>query len=166
MGALPLHSSLMEQGGKMPRRLVAICATVSLILFSLILLTRTSAATPTAIQGLHVSGNAILNSANQQIRLVGVNRSGGEYMCIQGRGIWDGPADAASVQAITSWATNAIRIPLNEDCWLGINGVDPTMSGATYQQAVIDYVNLVNSNGLVAILDLHWTNAGTTQATG
>lgn len=151
----------------MYRRFLSICLILSLTLLMLFLFhsTLTLAGTPSSIQGLHVSGNAILNGANQQIRLVGVNRAGGEYMCIQGRGIWDGPTDAASVQAIASWATNAIRIPLNEDCWLNINGVNSAMGGATYQQAVMDYVNLVNSFGLVAILDLHWTNAGTTPAT-
>src|SRR6185295_17003336 len=94
----------------------------------------TLAATPAAIQGLHVSGNKIVNGAGQNVRLLGVNRSGGEYMCVQGRGIWDGPSDAASIQAMLTWKINAVRIPLNEDCWLAINGVDPAMNGAVYQQ--------------------------------
>ncbi len=95
------------------RRFVPISVILSLAFLSL-LVSRpapANAAVPSSIQGLHVSGNAILNGANERIRLLGVNRAGGEYMCIQGRGIWDGPADAASVQAIASWATNAIRIP-------------------------------------------------------
>jgi hypothetical protein len=124
----------------------------------------TTSSAATSIQGLHVSGNKILNGSNQQIRLLGVNHAGGEYMCIQGRGIWDGPVDAAGIQAMASWYINAVRIPLNEDCWLAINGVAATMGGATYQQAVVDYVNALNSNGIVAILDLHWAAPGTIAA--
>jgi hypothetical protein len=57
-------------------------------------------------------------------------------------------------------------VPLNEDCWLNINGVNASFGGATYQQAIVNYVNLLNSNGLIAIVELHWNAPGTTQATG
>ena len=147
------------------RKTFSLFFIVVLVALSVFVIGKTpSARAATSIQGLHVSGNKILNGSNQQIRLLGVNHAGGEYMCIQGRGIWDGPVDAAGVQAMTSWYINAVRIPLNEDCWLGINGVAPAMGGATYQQAVVDYVNLLNSNGIVAILDLHWGAPGTTAA--
>src|SRR2546422_3166294 len=52
-------------------------------------------------------------------RLRGVNRSGTEYACAQGWGMFDGPSDSASVQAIASWKANVVRVPLNETCWLG-----------------------------------------------
>src|SRR5215471_2156320 len=43
---------------------------------------------------LQVSGNKLVNSAtSQQVVLHGVNRSGGEYSCVNGTGIWDGPMD-------------------------------------------------------------------------
>ncbi|MBX3062814.1 MAG: cellulase family glycosylhydrolase [Anaerolineae bacterium] len=150
----------------MRRHVSFVSALLSCLVFALLLLRsdQTFAQTPSAIQGLHVVGNQILNGANEPIILRGVNRSGGEYMCIQGRGIWDGPTDAKSVQAIAAWHTNVIRIPLNEDCWLGINGVKPEYSGETYQKAVVDFVNLVNSYGQVAILELHWNAPGTTPA--
>jgi hypothetical protein len=119
-----------------------------------------------AITGLHVSGNQILNGAGQAVRLVGVDRSGTEYRCIQNSGIFDGPNDAASVQAMAAWHITAGRVPLNEDCWLGINGAPAAFSGSAYQQAIVAYVNLLNQNGLVAILDLHWNNGGSAQATG
>jgi hypothetical protein len=123
-------------------------------------------AAPASITGLHVSGNQILNAAGQPVRLLGVNRSGTEYRCIQNTGIFDGPNDATSVQAISAWHTSAVRVPLNEDCWLAINGAPAAFSGATYQQAIVSYVNLLNQNGLVAIVDLHWNAPGTAQATG
>lgn len=119
-----------------------------------------------SITGLRVQGNQIVNGAGQAVRLRGVNRSGTEYACIQGWGIFDGPSDLASVQAIASWKTNAVRVPLNEDCWLGINGAAAAYSGAAYQQAIAAYVTLLNSAGLVAILELHWSAPGATRATG
>ena len=123
------------------------------------------AGTPSSISGLHVSGNQILNGAGQAVRLLGVNRAGTEYACIQGWGIFDGPSDAASVQAIAAWKTNAVRVPLNEDCWLGINGVNSAYGGANYQSAVANYVSLLNGYGLVAILDIHWSAPGSQAAT-
>jgi hypothetical protein len=95
-----------------------------------------------------------------------VIRSGTEYACIQGWGIFDGPSDFDSIQAIASWKTNAVRIPLNEDCWLGINQVKPAYAGRNYRQAIATYVNLLNMFGLVAILDLHWSAPGEQQAIG
>jgi Cellulase (glycosyl hydrolase family 5) len=143
------------------------------VLVAVLLLGLSARATPRVgveaagtITGLHVSGNQILNGSGQPIRLLGVDRSGSEYACIQGWGMFDGPSDATSVQAIASWHANAVRVPLNEDCWLGINGASAAYSGTTYQQAIANYVNLLNQNGLVAILDLHWNAPGTAQATG
>ena len=121
---------------------------------------------PAAISGLHVAGNQLLNGARQPLVLRGVDRSGSEYACIQGFGFFDGPSNAASVQAIAAWRANAVRVPLNEDCWLGINGALAPYSGAAYQAAIANYVDVLNQNGLVAILDLHWTAAGSGRATG
>jgi hypothetical protein len=79
---------------------------------------------------------------------------------VQGKGMWDsGPVDQASVDAMRTWHVRAVRIPLNEDCWLGLGG---TPSGATYQQAVEDYVDLLVANGINPILDLHWTHGAYT----
>src|SRR5437899_438559 len=86
--------------------------------------------------GLHVVGQRLLDGANNSLILRGVNRSGAEYACIQGWGFFDGPSDLASVQAIAAWRSNAVRIPLNEDCWLNINGSPPAYSGAAYQNAI------------------------------
>ena len=100
-----------------------------------------------AISGLHVVGNQIRNGAGQPVRLRGVNRSGTEYACIQGWGIFDGPSDAASIQAIVAWRANAVRIPLNEDCWLAINGAPAAYSGAAYQAAIASYVSRAQRRG-------------------
>ena len=122
-----------------------------------------SAAAPLSIG---VSGNHLVNGSGQAIRLLGVNRSGTEYACIQGWGLFDGPNDAGSIAAMAGWHINAVRIPLNEDCWLNINGVAPAYGGAPYQSAIQSYVKLLHQYGLYAILDLHWNAPGTTKATG
>ena len=121
---------------------------------------------PTGAPAIHVLGTQLVDSTARPVRLRGVNRSGTEYACAQGWGIFDGPSDSASVQAIGSWKANVVRVPLNETCWLGINGVAPAYSGDTYRRAIADYVALLNRTGLVAILDLHWTAAGTAKALG
>jgi hypothetical protein len=57
-----------------------------------------------------------------------------------------------------SWGINAVRVPLNEACWNGEPYVDPAYAGVNYQKAIEAYVGLLNSNGIVAILDLQWTD--------
>jgi len=122
---------------------------------------RTTGDTITAFSGaappLHVSGNALVDTAGQRIILRGVNRSGGEYACVQFGGVWDGPMGQASVAAIKRWRVDAVRVPLNEACWNSASYVNPAAAGSNYQRAVAAYVRLLNRNGIVAILDLHWT---------
>jgi hypothetical protein len=105
---------------------------------------------------LHVSGNKILTSAGATYRLLGVNRSGGEFACIQGNGIWDGPMDQASITAMRTWKIRVVRVPLNEQCWLGVAPVQSQYGGTAYQNAVKAYVNLLVSNGITPIVEMHW----------
>jgi endoglucanase len=115
-------------------------------------------AVPAPAPGLHVSGNRLVTESGATYRLLGVNRSGGEFSCIQGKGMWDGPMDQASVTAMRSWNVRAVRVPLNEECWLGTASVPAGgASGIAYQQAVKDYVTLLVANGITPILELHWT---------
>ncbi|HEX6394921.1 MAG TPA: cellulase family glycosylhydrolase [Acidimicrobiales bacterium] len=123
-----------------------------------------AAATPPA--SVQVQGNQLVDGSGNPIRLVGVDRSGTEYACAQGWGIFDGPSDQGSIQAISSWHVNAVRVPLNEDCWLGINGVNPSYSGANYQTAIENYVSQLHAAGMMAILDLHWSAPGGQLALG
>lgn len=116
-----------------------------------------SLGTPVTVK---VSGNRLVNGAGQTVRLLGVNRSGSEYACAQGWGMFDGPVDAASVAAIASWNVNVVRLPLNEDCWLGINGVNAAYSGVNYRNAIATYVRTIHDAGMAVILDLHWNAPG------
>jgi endoglucanase len=121
------------------------------------ILTSVVSTTSTAPQ-VHVSGNELVNASGKPVVLHGVDRSGGEFSCVQDTGIWNGPMDQASVTAMKEWGITAVRIPLNEACWNGESYVPAAYAGANYQQAVEAYVNLLNDNGIVAILDLHWTD--------
>ncbi|HLG75110.1 MAG TPA: cellulase family glycosylhydrolase [Ktedonobacteraceae bacterium] len=133
--------------------------------------------------GLHVSGNQLLNGAGQPVRPLGVDRAGSEYMCDasgdntvfddgtnpnsagQTGAALDAAFNAATIPAFQSWDIQAVRLPLNEDCWLGINGYPAAQyTAATYQQTIVNYVNLLTSNNFIVILDLHWSAPGTTQS--
>ncbi len=120
---------------------------------------------PTPLTGIRVAGHDLVDATNNPIQLRGVNRSGTEYGCVRGFGIFDGPSDAASVRAIASWHVNIVRIPLNEDCWLGINGVKRALSGARYRDAILAYVRLLHQNGMYAELSLMWAAPGSQRAT-
>jgi endoglucanase len=106
---------------------------------------------------VRVSGNELANANGQQVVLHGVDRSGGEFACVRDLGIWTGPMNQASVTAMKKWKVNAVRVPLNEACWNGLSYVPAKYRGTRYRHAIKAYVQLLNRNGLVVILDLHWT---------
>jgi hypothetical protein len=126
----------------------------------------TDAAAATPPPAISVAGNHLINGAGQPVRLLGVNRSDTVYPCIQGWGLFDGPSDAASAAAIASWNTNAVRLQLNEDCWLNVNMGTSPYGGAVYQNAIVNYVSLLHQYGLYVILSLAWNAPGTNPAFG
>lgn len=124
------------------------------------------------VLGLHVAGRHIVNSAGQRVRLIGFNNSGAEYACSEGWGIFDvgngsnTSVPVADVAAMAKWSgANAVRLQLNEQCWLGIGGVKPKYGGANYQRAIKAYVSELNNHGFAVILDLHLNAPGNERAT-
>jgi hypothetical protein len=117
-----------------------------------------AAAAPLSIR---VEGNHFVNGEGQAIRLLGVDRTSSEYACADDYAFDDGHYDDADAAAIASWNANAVRVPLNEDCWLDTNlpAGDPYGGGA-YQHEIEGYVADLNAHGIYAILDLHWTAPG------
>lgn len=65
-----------------------------------------------------------------------------------------------------TWHINAIRVPLNEDCWLNINMGKSHYGGKVYKDAIASYVSLLIKSGITPILDLHWSAPGKQPATG
>lgn len=146
------------------RAIVGLCLVLALSLV-VIAAIKWRAAQPQLTLSLRVVGNKLVNRSGSPIRLYGIDRSGTEYACINGR-FTDGPTDKQSITAMTSWHINAVRIPLNEDCWLGVNGLPASYGGVRYRAAISAYVARLHQAGLYVILDLHWNAPGRTLATG
>lgn len=62
-----------------------------------------------------------------------------------------------------SWGIDALRVPLNEDCWLGVN-TPAGHGGRPYRRIVAAYVRALHAAGLYVILDLHLAAPGSTPA--
>jgi endoglucanase len=115
---------------------------------------------------VRVDKNRLVDEHGHPIRLLGVSRSGAEYACINDLGFFAGPTDRRAIAAMVAWRINAVRVPLNEHCWLGINGAPPGYSGAPYQAAITAYVDRLHKAGLYVVLDLHWNAPGAERAGG
>jgi hypothetical protein len=96
----------------------------------------------------------------------GVNWSSFEYACAQGWGMSaiDGLAAAGQVsteaRAIAEWGVDTVRLPLNQDCWLGTRDAPVSDSyqertPTTYREQVREFVDALHDQGIVVILDLH-----------
>jgi endoglucanase len=113
---------------------------------------------------ISISGNHFVNGLNgtgRTIELRGVNVSSSEYACAENYGYDDGDYTDATAAAIAAWGANAVRIPLNEDCWLNTNlPAGDSYGGAGYQHEIESFVSDLNAHGIYAILDLHWTAPG------
>jgi endoglucanase len=114
-----------------------------------------------------VVGSQLVDASGHPVRLLGVDVSGTEDSCVEGGKIsgW-GPFDTAEAKSIAAWHVNAVRVPLDEDCWLGINGAPSNFSAATYRSQISSWVADLNAVGIVAILDLHWSAPGANEAVG
>jgi endoglucanase len=134
-------------------------SVLALLVASLLLATPAHAA-PT----IHVKGHRLVDGHGRTVRLLGVNRSGAEYACAQGWGFWDGPVDAASIRAMKTWHINAVRVPLNEACWLGLSSVKPSRRGENYRRQIRGFVTRLRAAGLYVIVDLHWNAPGNRRA--
>lgn len=128
---------------------------------------------PVDVSGLHVSGNHLVDGSGQSVILRGASISGTEFSCVQGgtpesRGdsvYGNQPLDQPSTyKAMAAWHINVVRIPLNEDCWLGIDHVNAAYAGTNYQAAIKTEVGLIHATGMHVILDLHWSSPGSYSA--
>jgi endoglucanase len=114
-----------------------------------------------------VDGNRIVDArSGREFVPRGVNWSSFEYACAQGWGMSSldnmvarDPA-TAEAEALASWGVNTVRLPLNQDCWLGTRGApvsdqyeERTVEG--YRDDVHAFVTALNREGIVVILDLH-----------
>jgi hypothetical protein len=122
-----------------------------------------------------VSGNRFVNGSGATVQLRGVNLSGMELSSVGGsKDPWgfSGFGTSAGSNGVAgtvpddtymlSQHVNVVRIPLNEESWLGYannQGVNPdTLSNyvLTVEKAVAKYT----ADGIYVILDLHWSAPG------
>ncbi|HVT64098.1 MAG TPA: cellulase family glycosylhydrolase [Mycobacteriales bacterium] len=135
---------------------------------------------------LKIKGNHFVAGSGSPIRVFAVHFGTSEYDCVEPlysssrKNTFSIPTGDAALQAITTWHVNTIRIPLNEQCWLGVNpvkrsggpnyhitpltGSAATTAGAklrkTYRADIKAVVQRAHAHGLAVILDLHWSAAG------
>jgi len=133
--------------------------------------------TPTATPGrssasrlaLHVAGNQLVNQQGQTIRLIGVNVPASAQCIPTGPhtspGIFAFPSATQTAAAIAGWHANVVRITVNEDCWLGINGGNPAYTGDPYRVDIANVVAVLHTRGIYAIIDLHTNAPGATPST-
>jgi len=124
-----------------------------------------------AAPGIKVQGNRLVTThagtlgvqsvdTGVPVVLRGVNFSGSQSACLKGH-FWGNQAgNQSTIDAMLTWHANVMRLPLNEDCWLGINGLPAASSGAPYQTAMGSFVNLAVASGLIVEVDLHFGGGG------
>ena len=113
---------------------------------------------------LRVAGNHLVDGRSGQTFVPrGVNWPSFEYACSDGYGYSNsasaqnvGP-DAAGAALIASWHINTVRLPLNQDCWLGEDGLPKFGKTSGYRAAVRRWVSALHEAGLAVVLDLHWS---------
>lgn len=122
-----------------------LAAVVAVLILAGVSTTRAAPGPPT----IRVEGRQLVDGSGRVVQLRGVNRAAFESRCTyDADGFNDGPVDQASVTAMLSWKINVVRLTLNEDCWLGVNGLPLGGHAARYRRAVLAYVSLLRRNGL------------------
>jgi hypothetical protein len=115
---------------------------------------------------ISTQGNHFVDAHGNTVQLRGVNVSGLESGVIfDGSNNWwesSGFSSLPDFTKIAAWKANIVRLPLNEDTWLGLTvtgipGNTIALNGTGYQAQVKAAVAAANAAGLYVILDLHWT---------
>lgn len=111
-----------------------------------------------------VTGNQ-LEEDGAPARLIGVDLGSSTYTCLGNKdGIFGMPLDGSSISALESWHVNAIRILVNEDCWMGAFGEPHTISMSDYRKDLENAVTTFNQAHMAVILAL-FTNVPLTYYT-
>lgn len=122
---------------------------------------------------IRVDGNKLRNENDETIQLRGVSLMGMEYNAIDGQTPGNPYPEIveSTWSALHNWHINAIRIPLNETSYLGLECVssftgpayekpgkiidaDP---GHNYKEKLKEVIDRATKEGLYIILDLHMT---------
>ncbi len=103
---------------------------------------------------LHVVGDKLVNAAGQAVALHGTFITGSSYACEQngGYGFSDTPIGDSLYAPMEVWKMNSFELLLNQDCWLGINGVPAAYSGQNYIDFVKAQVASMEKYGIYPVL--------------
>jgi len=144
----------------------SIAVVLAVTLFILLASSESSRAGPAPIP--QVKGKQIVNQQTGRVwQPQGVNWPSFEYACQQGWGYSNQGTDRRAIRAIASWSIDTVRLPLNQDCWLGDDGLPAgSLTVAGYRRAVRSFVNDLNSAGIAVVLDLHWSGPNGVVADG
>lgn len=81
-----------------------------------------------------------------------------------GFGFGEGPGlNQDEVDGILKWGPSCVRVGINQGCFLGetIPGFNNSQYiGKPYVERITKWVDLLLANGLVVIVDLHWSSGG------
>ena len=92
-------------------------------------------------------------------RLLGVNRSGGEFMCVQGNGIFDGPVDDAAVRAIADWKRQHRPHPAQRGVLARpVQHQARSTRAPTTSPPSRAWSTASIAHGMTPIVELHWTH--------
>jgi endoglucanase len=115
---------------------------------------------------ISVQGDHLIDGNGKPVQLRGASISGlegGSIFFGAGNAIWSsaGLGGRPDFERLTDWKLNAVRLPLNEDSWLGktvtdIPGRVIAVDAGAYRTEVQASVAAANRAGLYVILDLHW----------
>lgn len=103
-----------------------------------------------ASKELKVSGNKIVNSTGDTVRLTGVNIQG-----LENNPYGDNTMLAVN-EAFNNWNCNIVRVTLGQEYWFGYCGSDSTK----YRNIVSQVVQEATDRNKYIILDLHWSDMG------
>lgn len=115
---------------------------------------------------LRVEGNHLVDSRGAVLQLRGASISGLEGgMIFGGRVPWSSAGFGGRrprFAPLAAWKLNVVRLPLNEDAWLGkrvkkTGGRSLRLDGRAYRNEVVASVADANAAGLYVIVDLHWS---------
>jgi endoglucanase len=159
-------SSILRRSPRRVRRAAALLAGMLGVLLAVLIAGHATvqASTPLAV---YVNGNHFVNGDGNIVRLTGTGADSTEYACADqyAYSSYDvataEPGDPVGAgqafQSMASWGANVTRIPLNQDCWLGINGLPNFGTAIGYRSYIEQAVAEANAAGLYVIIDLHWT---------
>ena len=137
----------------------------SLFLFALCLVSLLAAPPDLKVNGKYLQ----TVSDGTIVRLAGVNICGNEWSAASygPPGGFGGDMVQSVNAAISTWKSNCLRIPLNQDFWFGYSNGSSSSSATqnttyqnNYQTNIDNIVNAASAKNAYVELDLHWSGNG------